>query len=113
MNHKIGLKTYEKKLVKRKDKRIIIRPDSKEFVSIAKGDLLECDGTKMLVLDVRDYPRLEDLFHVESLDWIAMEVKDAVEGIKKFQEEYTKDIEKGCKFLAIEFSMQGAESYSA
>jgi len=111
MNHKIELKTYESGLIENNDKRVIIRPKAGSFAKIAKGDLIECNGHKLLVLGVREYPRLEDLFHVESLDWIAMKVKDAVEGIKKFKEDYSEVIDKDSKFLAIEFSMQGAESY--
>jgi ASC-1-like (ASCH) protein len=106
MNHKIQLSKKEEELIEEDSKRVIIRPQRDEFAKIAKGDELDCGDLRLLVLSVRDYPRIEDLLRLENFDWLVLDFKDITDAIKEVSDEYKEEVESKIKFLAIEFAVQ-------
>ncbi|MDD3648085.1 MAG: hypothetical protein PHS44_06335 [Candidatus Dojkabacteria bacterium] len=82
-----------------KGKIIIVRPKG---TAAEKGAEVDAEGESLLVLDVREYPRAEDLFKLEQLDWIATEASDIVKAVEEMKEKYP---EAG-GFVAIELAKQ-------
>ncbi len=107
MNMKIELTKKEAKLIKKgNNKTIIIRPNGGKFGKISKGDRLNCDGLKLLVLDVRRYPKISALLQIEKREWIPLDSKEFVDAFSECIEDFKKTHENGEEFLAIEFSIQ-------
>lgn len=106
MKRKFQLKADEAKLIKGDSKRVIIRPQKDDISKIEKGDELDCGDLRLLVLAVREYPRIEDLLRLEGSDWVVIDVKDITDGIRKLSGEYAREIKSKTKFLAIEFAVQ-------
>jgi len=103
---KFNLTKKEEKLIKEKDKTIIIRPNDSKFGKIKKGDLLSCDGLKLLILDVRQYPKISALLQIEKREWIPLESREFVDAFSECLEDFKEAHENGDEFLAIEFSIQ-------
>ncbi|MBU0976142.1 MAG: hypothetical protein ABIE03_00680 [Patescibacteria group bacterium] len=82
-----------------KGKIVIVRPKD---VNVEKGAEVKAGSEIVLVLDIREYPRVEDLFKLEQMDWIATDAADLVEAVKETKERYPEA--EG--FFAIELAKQ-------
>lgn len=102
----IKLNTEEEDAVRGGDKMVIVRPKTGKFQKINRGDIIKCNGISLLVLDVREYPRITDLFKIEKIEWIPTDAKDIVEAIKEYEDRYTDEKDKKTPFIAVEFSVQ-------
>ena len=106
MNIKLKLTKKEENLIKKENKTIIIRSNGDKFGKISKGNTINCNGLKMLVLDVRRYPKISALLQIEKREWIPLESKEFVDAFSECIEDFKKAHENGDEFLAIEFSVQ-------
>lgn len=106
MNMKLKLTKKEDQLIKNGNKTIIIRPNGGKFGKISKGDTINCDGLKLLVLDVRRYPKISALLQIEKREWIPLDSKEFVDVFSECIEDFKEAHENGEEFLAIEFSIQ-------
>jgi len=98
-----NLTSEEEKLLKDKNKTIVIRP-AEDTEGIAKGEEVACNGMKLLVLDVRHYPTIKELIHLENHGWVAVVAVDRIEARSVLDERFSK--EGGDAFCAIEFAPQ-------
>ncbi len=102
----INLNKDEEDSLKSGEKMVIVRPKSNEYSSIKKWDVVKFNGIELLVLDVREYPRVTDLFKIEKRECITTDAKDIVEAIKEHEDRFSDEADKNLPFLAIEFSVQ-------
>lgn len=102
----IKLDTEEEDAIRGGDKMIIVRPKIEQFCKVSRGNIMKCNGISLLVLDVREYPRITDLFKIEKKEWIPTDAGDIVEAIKEYEDRYTGEKDKKTPFIAIEFSVQ-------
>ena len=103
---KIKLNKKEKKEIKEKDKTVLVRPRNEKFKNLKKGDSLVCEDFNLLVVDIRNYPRITDLMKLENRAWIPTNVGDIVEAIKEYTDLYKSENDNGDEFLAIDFAIQ-------
>lgn len=106
MKYSIRLSSEELRYIQDDGRRIIIRPQSGKFREIGKGDILEVEGIDLLVLDVREYPTIEDLAELEKEAWMSIKAKTDAEARDVLKKKYSKEAKKVSRFLAIEFAPQ-------
>lgn len=101
----LGVSDEERKFIE-EGKTVLIRPDNEILKNVQKGDKLKIDGIELLVLDIRDYPRLEDLLKIEPLEWIVCEDCDISDALRFFSEKFKTEKQGGKMFFAIEIAKQ-------
>ncbi|MFC1780539.1 hypothetical protein ACFLY9_02495 [Patescibacteria group bacterium] len=102
----VDLSNVEEELIVRNDRTVLVRPENTFFKGLQKGDILEFNGYNLLVINVRDYPRIEELLKIEPLEWIVTNAKDIVRARQEYSTRFSKERRGGLKFLAIEFAKQ-------
>jgi ASC-1-like (ASCH) protein len=101
----LGITSEEEYLIK-SGKTVLVRPETEVLDAVAKGDKLKIDGTELLVLDMREYPRLEDLLKIEPIEWVACKGGEISEALRYFSERFQTEKQGGKKFFAIEIAKQ-------
>ncbi len=102
MSKQIDISPTEKDFIKDKSKRVLVRKSS-EFNGLEKGDEVEGDGLNLLIIDIRDYPSLDELVRLEEEEWIACDGESEKEVMKKLEEKFGSS--EG-EFLAVEVAVK-------
>ena len=106
MKVEFKLKPKERKLIEKSQKTILVRPKNSHNEKVKKGSVLDCGDVSLLVLDVRKYPKVNDLLRIEKLKWVTVEADEMVDAFSECLNEFKDEHENGDEFLAIEFSVQ-------